>query len=172
MNIRNFEFKAKVGDLDRYEQLLLKLNPTFKGIDYQKDTYFNAKIGRLKLREGNIENAIIMYNRSNDADAKESTVILYQHQPNEALKAILDRQFGIKVVVEKARKIYYIDHVKFHFDVVTGLGTFMEVEVIDHDESYSLEELKQQCNHYMQYFGLNKTDLIDVSYSDLLMVNS
>jgi adenylate cyclase class IV len=63
MSIKNFEFKAKVEDLDKYEQKLLTLNPVFYGIDHQVDTYFNVSNGRLKLREGNIENALIDYER-------------------------------------------------------------------------------------------------------------
>ncbi len=59
MSILNFEFKAKTEDLDDLEKKLLILNPTFIGEDNQTDTYFNVTQGRLKLREGNIENALI-----------------------------------------------------------------------------------------------------------------
>ena len=168
MNIRNFEFKAKVADLETYENKLLQLNPLFKGEDHQIDTYFNVSKGRLKLREGNIENALINYNRENTADSKLSEVILYKHQPAKALKDILILQFGIKIVVDKRRKIYLMDNVKFHFDVVEGLGTFIEVEAIDDANKYPTEELKQQCDHYYQYFGLTQSQLIDKSYSDLM----
>ena len=65
MNIKNFEFKAKVEDLEKYEKKLLTLNPKYQGLDHQIDTYFNAKFGRLKLREGNIENSLINYDREN-----------------------------------------------------------------------------------------------------------
>lgn len=168
MNIRNFEFKAKVADLETYENRLLQLKPELKGEDHQIDTYFNVPKGRLKLREGNIENALINYNRANTADAKLSEVILYKHQPDQALKDILTLQFGVKIVVDKRRKIYFIDNVKFHFDVVESLGTFIEVEAIDDTNRYTTEELKQQCDHYFQYFGLTQSQLVDKSYSDLL----
>jgi len=168
MNIRNFEFKARVADLEKYENKLLQLNPAFKGEDHQIDTYFNVSKGRLKLREGNIENALINYNRENTADSKLSEVILYKHPSDKALKDILILQFGIKIVVDKRRKIYFIDNVKFHFDVVESLGTFIEVEAIDDADRYTTEELKQQCDHYYQYFGLAQSQLIDQSYSDLI----
>ena len=42
MNIKNIEFKAKVDNIEDYENQLLKLNPVFKGIDHQMDTYFNV----------------------------------------------------------------------------------------------------------------------------------
>ena len=52
MNILNFEFKARVNNIDELEQKLLQLDPVFKGEDHQIDTYFNVSEGRLKLREG------------------------------------------------------------------------------------------------------------------------
>ena len=170
MNIKNFEFKAKIGNIETFENKLLELNPKLHGEDHQIDTYFNVKIGRLKLREGNIENALINYIRENTADSKKSEVILYQHEPNKALKEILELQLGIKIVVDKVRKIYFIDNVKFHFDNVKGLGTFMEVEAIDYDNSISLEKLKEQCDYYFSFFELNKSNLIEKSYSDLIEV--
>jgi adenylate cyclase class IV len=66
----NFEFKAKHDDIEGLEQKLLALNPLFVGEDHQVDTYFNVPNGRLKLREGNIEHALIFYDRPDDADAK------------------------------------------------------------------------------------------------------
>ncbi len=169
MNIKNFEFKAKVDNPDSYEQKLLSLHPLFKGEDHQIDTYFKVPVGRLKLREGNIENALINYNRENTNDAKLSEVILYPFPPDKALKDILTLQLGILAIVDKKRRIYFIDNVKFHFDRVEGLGTFIEVEAIDDKEQYSVEELKTQCDQYFQFFELEKSNLVDKSYSDLIL---
>lgn len=169
MNIINFEFKAKITEIEKYENKLLTLNPIFQGLDHQIDTYFNVPHGRLKLREGNIENSLINYDRENIAGSKESQIILYQHEPNIALKNILTKQFGVKIVVDKKRKIYFIENVKFHFDLVENLGTFLEVEAIDDKGEFSIEELKQQCDKYYDFFELNSADIIDKSYSDLMM---
>jgi predicted adenylyl cyclase CyaB len=172
MNIRNFEFKAKVQNLEFYENKLLILNPIFIGTDHQIDTYFNTTLGRLKLREGNIENSLINYDRADVNGSKQSEMILYQHEPNIALKNILIHQMGVKVVVDKIRKIYFIDNIKFHFDIIKGLGTFIEVEAIDDKEEFSLDELKSQCDKYFDFFELNPAQLIDKSYSDLIELNS
>jgi predicted adenylyl cyclase CyaB len=166
-SIKNVEFKARVSEIESYEQKLLALNPAFKGLDHQVDTYFKVPYGRLKLREGNIENALIQYNRANVAGARQSDVILYQHQPDPALKAILVLQFGIKKIVDKKRKIYFVDNVKFHFDVVEGLGTFIEVEAIDHTGELTSEYLKSQCDYYKDFFGLQDADMLEGSYSDM-----
>ncbi|TXH22976.1 MAG: CYTH domain-containing protein [Chitinophagaceae bacterium] len=169
MNITNFEFKARVHETEKYEKKLQELNPVFQGIDYQIDTYFNALKGRLKLREGNIENALIHYNRANIKGAKASQILLYKHQPDTALKNILIAQFGIKVVVDKKRKIYFIDNVKFHFDEVAQLGSFIEVEVISENENISVDELKKQCDFYIDFFELTPAQMELASYSDLIL---
>ena len=169
MNIKNFEFKAKVNAIEPFEEKLLSLNPVFHGIDHQIDTYFNASIGRLKLREGNIENSLINYDRENISGSKKSEIILYQHNPNPALKSILTKQLGIKVIIDKQRKIYFIENVKFHFDHVKQLGTFIEVEAIDSEEKFSIDELKLQCDEYFDFFELTQESVIDKSYSDLIL---
>jgi adenylate cyclase class 2 len=166
----NFEFKAACNEPEKLEQILLNKNPVFAGTDHQVDTYFNVSSGRLKLREGNIENALIHYERKNEAGAKLSDVSLYHHNPDASLKEVLTRALGIKVVVDKKRKIYFIENVKFHFDRVEGLGTFVEVEAIDVDGSIGLNILKDQCNVYAQLLGINSEDYISLSYSDLLLV--
>ena len=144
MKITNFEFKARSKDIGLLETKLLKLDPDFKGEDHQIDTYYNVEKGRLKLREGNIENSLIYYERKDVSDSKQSDVLLYQFQPDLSLKEILTKVHGIKVVVDKRRKIYFIDNLKFHFDTVDKLGTFVEVEAID-TGNIGIEKLKEQC---------------------------
>ena len=55
----NIEIKAKCQVPEKIHQILRKKEAEFKGIDHQIDTYFNVNDGRLKLREGNIENHLI-----------------------------------------------------------------------------------------------------------------
>ena len=168
----NYEFKARCNDIERLESKLKEFSPLFIGIDHQIDTYFNVPNGRLKLREGNLENSLIHYNRINAADAKQSDVALYQHHPDKNLKETLSKALGVKVVVDKRRKIYFIDNVKFHFDEVNGLGSFIEVEAIDKDGFIGIEKLKEQCNYYIQLFCIAKDQFIAESYSDLLAKKS
>jgi predicted adenylyl cyclase CyaB len=168
----NYEFKARYQDLQKLETKLKALNPIFIGMDHQVDTYFNVPNGRLKLREGIIENSLIHYNRTNTAGAKQSDVTLYQHQPDKNLKEALSKALGIKTVVDKKRRIYFIDNVKFHFDQVNDLGNFIEVEAIDKDRSIGIDKLKQQCNYYIQLFDISKDQFIAESYSDLLVKKS
>jgi predicted adenylyl cyclase CyaB len=165
----NFEFKARHQDSAAAEEILRQQQPLFVGEDHQIDTYFQVPEGRLKLREGTIEQSLIFYRRSNLAGAKQSDVILYQHTADAALKQILAQALGIKTVVDKRRRIYFIENVKFHFDTVEGLGNFIEVEAIDKDGSIGVERLKEQCSFYQSLLGVQEEDFIAESYSDLLL---
>ena len=172
MSILNIEFKASTNSLNALEALLQEHDPVFIGEDHQIDTYFNVQKGRLKLREGNIENALIHYEREDFAGAKSSHVLLYQHQPDKTLKEILVKTLGIKAVVDKRRKIYFINNVKFHFDTVEDFGTFVEVEAIDKDGSIGKEKLQEQCDEYATLFNIAEADFCSVSYSDMILQNA
>jgi adenylate cyclase, class 2 len=165
----NIEFKAKIDDIKALEEKLFSLQPQYIGEDHQKDTYYNVSVGRLKLREGNIENALIWYNREDLGGAKQSDILLYKHLPENALKKILIKLHGIKTIVDKIRKIYFVDNVKFHFDNVKGLGTFIEVEAIDDNGTIGIEKLKKQCDYYIAFFGIEEKDFMKKSYSDMLI---
>lgn len=165
----NFELKARHKNIGEAEAILQQQHPLFIGEDHQIDTYFNAANGRLKLRESSIEQALIFYERTNAAAAKQSNVILYQHQPDVSLKTILEASVGVKTVVNKNRKIYFIDNVKFHFDKVEGLGEFLEIEAIDKDGTLGIEKIKAQCQYYQHLLQVRPEDVIAESYSDMLL---
>lgn len=95
--------------------------------------------------------------------------MLYRHNPDKSLKEIFEKLFGIKVIVDKIRRIYFIDNVKFHFDIISGLGKFIEVEAIDSTGLIGSDNLKEQCEKYFLFFGLDSSDYIAKSYSDLLL---
>jgi adenylate cyclase class IV len=52
---------------------------------------------------------------------------------------------------------------------VESLGTFVEVEAIDNDGTIGLEKLKLQCDQYIALFGLQASQFMAESYSDLLL---
>ncbi len=165
----NVEIKAKCSDQERVRHMLKSHNADFRGVDHQIDTYFKVPNGRLKLREGNIENYLIFYEREDKEGPKQSKVILYKTEPDSSLKEVLTKSLGILAVVDKQREIYFIDNVKFHLDNVQNLGTFMEIEAIDTTGNISKEKLLEQCNHYLELFGTQESDLLKNSYSDQIL---
>lgn len=169
MSHLNVEIKAIVNDPSFVRNYLVNHSAAFKGTDEQTDTYFNVNAGRLKLREGNIENNLIFYNRTNQAGPKSSHFNLIKIDDANGLKEILERSCGIKMIVRKKRDIYYIDNVKFHIDEVPGLGSFIEIEAGNILADKLEAELLDQCNYYLKELGIKEADLIAESYSDLLM---
>lgn len=165
----NIEVKAKCPNPRRVEDILKSQKAEYRGLDHQVDTYFRVSHGRLKLREGNIENCLVFYERSDQKGPKDSKVILYKTPPGSSLKSALEAACGILVVVDKQRHIYFIDNIKFHVDFVKGLGHFCEIEAIDEGGEMGREKLLQQCRDYMQLLEIKKEDLISCSYSDLLL---
>ena len=165
----NIEIKAKSNNQDAIREILKSKTADFKGIDHQIDTYFKVNNGRLKLREGKIENHLIHYQRENKEGPKQSDVTLFKSDPKSSLKEILTKALGILVVVDKKREIYFIDTVKFHIDVVEDLGTFVEIEAIDNDGTIGKDRLLEQCQFFLDLFKISQEDLISVSYSDLLL---
>ena len=76
----NIEIKAKSNNQDIIREILKSRNADFKGIDHQIDTYFKVNNGRLKLREGKIENHLIHYQRENkEGRSEEHTSELQSH---------------------------------------------------------------------------------------------
>jgi adenylate cyclase, class 2 len=169
MPLLNVEIKARYTNSDFMRRYLLDNAADFKGTDNQTDTYFNVPNGRLKLRQGNIENNLIYYERNNQAGPKSSHFDLVAVPDADKLKEVLSKSIGIKVVVEKKREIYFIGNVKFHIDEVPGLGNFAEIEASNKYVDLPLEKLQQQCDFYLRKLQIKEEDLISVSYSDMLI---
>jgi len=165
----NVEIKARCTDQQTIRDILRSKNADFRGTDHQTDTYFSVPRGRLKLREGNIENALVYYEREDQGGPKQAQVTLYPAASGGALKEILSKSLGVLVVVKKQREIYFIDNVKFHLDVVAGLGAFVEIEAIDKGGTIGKARLRTQCQTFLDLFRISPNDLVAVSYSDLLL---
>lgn len=165
----NIEIKARCANPQRIRELLLAKGAEFRGVDPQIDTYFQTPQGRLKLREGRIENSLVYYEREDREGPKQSNVSLVPLTANSGLKGILTRVLGVLVVVKKQREIYFIENVKFHLDVVDGLGSFVEIEAIDAEGTIGKDTLLAQCQEFLRLFAIKPEDLVAMSYSDLLL---
>jgi len=165
----NIEIKAHCANPGKVRSMLETQQASYIGLDNQVDTYFKVKNGRLKLREGNIERALIHYNRPDKAGPKPSTVSLYKISSDAELKGLLSAALEVLVVVDKQREIYFIDNIKFHIDKVKDLGDYIEIEAIDKDGTIGEEKLHKQCRRFMDLFHITEADLVQSSYSDLLL---
>ena len=90
----NVEIKARCSKPEHIRTILEQRGAEYKGLDRQVDTYFQVNNGRLKLREGNFENALVFYERGNQEGPKDSHVVLYSSQPGSSLKQALSSSCG------------------------------------------------------------------------------
>lgn len=165
----NIEIKARCADHGPIRTILTSHKAKFKGVYHQIDTYFQANTGRLKLREVNGEQFLVFYEREEAEGPKQSDVTLFKSDPASSLKEILRLSLGVLVTVDKQREVYLVENVTFHLDTVEDLGAFVEIEVTDDSGVLSKEALMAQCQAYLDLFGIQKEDLLSVSYSDLLL---
>lgn len=164
----NVEIKAKCSNPDKIRDILNAEGAEYQGLDKQTDTYFHCDNGRLKLREGNIENSLIFYKRENKSGPKISNITMSKISTDHQIKQVLSDAYGVFIEVKKEREIYFIENIKFHIDHIQDLGNFVEIEAIDKTGQLEIKDLEEQCKYFLDLFSIKPTDLITHSYSDLL----
>ncbi len=166
----NFEFKAHLKNEARLRATLVQLGARRVGTDHQVDTYFRVPRGRLKIREGNLENALIYYRRSNQTRPRRSDVEMVPLAKGNALRALLTEWLEPWSVVEKRRQIYFVSNVKIHLDRVKGLGEFVEVEAISHGQDP--QKARRQAAKFRRLLGIAHSGIVGQSYADLVRERS
>jgi homotetrameric cytidine deaminase len=164
---RNVELKALDPDPVRSLAVCRDLGAEDRGVLRQRDTYFRARQGRLKLREEEPGGAVlIQYDRPDDAAARESRYRLAPVPDPDTLRASLDAALGTLVVVEKERHLLLWDGVRIHLDTVAGLGSFVELEGVAPPES-DLSAEREKVAHLQDALGIG--EVLTDSYSDRLL---
>lgn len=162
------ELKARVTDLDRIRRIAREIATMDLGVQEQTDTYFRCTSGRLKLRQGgHVPAQLIWYRRADRQDARASDYRLVPISNPETLKGALEAALGVWCIVRKRREIYLFQSVRIHLDEVENLGTFLEFEAV---VSHGIDDqaARAQLADLSQRFAISSTDLVAVSYSDLL----
>lgn len=137
----------------------------------QRDTYFVVPSGRLKLREENGAAAhLISYQRADESDQRESRYRIIEVEQAGELIAALSSNLGVKVVVEKKRRLFLWRDVRIHLDLVETLGSFIEFEAIVAAGS-DLSQERQKVEGLRAEFGLADADLVASGYSDLILAS-
>jgi predicted adenylyl cyclase CyaB len=123
--------------------------------------------GRLKVRESGTRAELVWYFRSDTLRSKRSDVLMLTLRDAPSVKATLARTLGVKVIVDKFRRVYLRDNVRVHIDDVRGLGHFVEIESVGAAKDFP--RLQRQAEEMARVLGLRPKDLIRGSYSDLLI---
>ncbi|XP_077558158.1 uncharacterized protein LOC144173745 [Haemaphysalis longicornis] len=171
----NVEVKARLPDR---ASLLARVRPLARSHTTlcQRDTYFGAARGRLKLRrqrtsaDGAEQATLYFYDRPDCEGPKRSDYDFLRFsslQEADALQRLLTRSLGVRGEVRKTRDLFLVGQTRVHVDSVDGLGDFMELEVVL-DETQSTEEGQAIADKLCEQLGVDRQGLISGSYIDML----
>jgi adenylate cyclase class 2 len=165
---RNLEIKAVDHDPPSTLEAALALGAEDEGWLHQRDTYFHAVKGRLKLREAPPAPAeLIAYDRAELPGPKVSLYRVEQVADHLALTDLLNDALGVRLVVEKARHLLRWRNVRIHLDRVEGLGDFVELEAIATSPG-GLEIERDRIEELRAKLGIAEDQLVAHGYADLL----
>jgi homotetrameric cytidine deaminase len=166
---RNLELKARDPDSQATRAAAVAAGATEQGILRQRDTYFAAPSGRLKLREQRPGGAqLIAYDRADEAQERESRYHLADVPDPSATRTALADALGITVVVEKERRLLLAGNVRIHLDDVEGLGHFVELEAVVPPDAPTSEEA-QRVTALRDALGITDDRLVERGYAALLL---
>jgi len=165
---RNVEIKASISSV---EALLPRVKTVADQGPFdirQDDTYFACNTGRLKLRmfsEG--EGELIYYRRADQQGPKESFYLRSPTTAPEVLRESLTLAYGRTGHVEKHRTLFLAGRTRIHLDRVSGLGHFLELEVVL-EENEPFEAGVREADQLLASLGVERSQLIEGGYVDLL----
>jgi predicted adenylyl cyclase CyaB len=165
---RNVEIKARVADLEAARHNAARLSGEPCTLLTQEDTFFQVPKGRLKLRVLSPSEAqLIYYERADRAGPKTSNYFVTPVADPSSLLAVLSAGLGVRGVVRKQRWLYMVGRTRIHLDLVEGLGSFLELEVMLAPEEPE-ESGRQVAVRLMEALGVRQEDLVQGAYMDLL----
>jgi predicted adenylyl cyclase CyaB len=164
---RNVEIKARIASV---EALLPKVKAVADQGPFeirQDDTYFACTAGRLKLRMfSKAEGELIYYRRADQQGPKESFYLRSPTTAPEVLRESLTLAYGQTGHVEKHRTLFLAGRTRIHLDRVSGLGHFLELEVVL-EENESSDAGVREANELLVRLGVERSQLIEGGYVDL-----
>jgi adenylate cyclase class 2 len=164
---KNLELKSSIPALRSALSVCVRIRARKKSILNQTDTYFKVKKGRLKLREINGKRSeLIYYKRGNLKGSRYSDYVVIPVAEPKAIKSLCGILFDVKTVVKKRRMLFLYKNARIHIDIVSGLGTFIEFEVLVH---HGKRQARRLMDFLILEFGISKQATIAGSYSDMML---
>jgi predicted adenylyl cyclase CyaB len=165
--MRNIEIKAKVRD-QRHIRAYMQSMGSRHEVQHQRDVFFHAPNGRLKLRcfrDGT--GVLVAYDRTDQAGPKLSDYTLAPVEDAARLEEALTRSIGVRGIVEKKREIAIVGQTRIHLDSVRGLGIFLELEVVLKPRQ-TVKLGLAIAKKLMKELEVAEGDLLDRAYMDML----
>jgi adenylate cyclase class 2 len=166
---RNLELKALDPDPPATLAAVLALGAEDRGMLRQRDTYFHAVSGRLKLREAPPAPAeLISYQRADRPQPTVSHHRVVAVADHVAVAEALADALGVRAVVEKERRLLVWRNVRIHLDRVARLGEFVELEAVAASAG-GLQTEQETVARLREALGLRDELLVARGYADLLV---
>ncbi|CAA9552680.1 MAG: hypothetical protein AVDCRST_MAG73-3084 [uncultured Thermomicrobiales bacterium] len=142
----------------------------------QRDAYFAAARGRLKLRRSDEAGRdpaaeLIAYHRADETGSRWSAYhrVPVAAEDARALEAALSETVGALAVVAKTRAVGVVGRTRVHLDDVAGLGAFVELETVVAGGDRAAAETEHTA--VVAELGLDRGRFAPVagSYADLML---
>ena len=193
--MRNLELKVRCPDettLEILEERAQQNDAAYIHTLQQRDTYFNVPSGRLKLREWSVQEdmqrtskyskahndvqeayetgssgaLLVAYTRPNEESSRVSEYLISTITNPTTFLPLLTTTLGTWMTIEKTRVLYRYGRTRIHFDRVTGLGSFVELETKFAGASSDAEIIAEHAT-VKAFLQLELFPIIAYSYSDM-----
>jgi predicted adenylyl cyclase CyaB len=165
---RNIEIKARAEDIDALTAKVTAIADQGPIEIIQDDTFFACDTGRLKLRTfATGDGELIFYRRNNQTGPKESFYVRSPVCVPETMRDALSMAYGQAGRVQNCRTLFLVGRTRVHLDRVSGLGNFLELEVVL-DEHEPLEAGVREAHELLAQLFVEPSQLIEGAYVDLL----
>jgi predicted adenylyl cyclase CyaB len=165
---RNIEIKARIASTDALIPQVATLADQGPFEIHQDDTYFVCSAGKLKLRAFSpSEGELIYYRRANQQTPKESFYLRAPTTAPDEMREALTLAYGQIGRVKKHRMLFLVGRTRIHLDRVSGLGHFLELEVVLAQDEASEAGIRE-ANDLLARLGVQQSQLIEGGYLDLL----
>jgi predicted adenylyl cyclase CyaB len=169
--MRNLEAKFRLANHSLAHRRALEIGFEPYGILIQRDTFFIAANGKLKLREQAGESWLIHYRRGEQRELQLSNYTIVPVSDPVAMRTMLANALGLLAEVRKHRTLMMRRNVRFHLDRVEGLGDFGEVEAVLADDDVP-QTFHDEVARILADLGVAACDLIEDSYFELMKLSN
>ncbi len=161
----NLEIKVPYKNLSKLNTGLTAIKAKFIKVLVQKDTYYKAEKGLLKLRVDGDKTELIYYNRNENNAKRWSEYYLLQISDPKP-EQFFPHFYQIEVIVKKRRKLFMYKNTRIHLDTVQGLGTFVELESV---VTTTRKAAEKEFKFVVENLHLPVENELRMSYRDLLL---